>query len=121
MLARSERYGEALATFRRVIELADTAGMTNRAAEATLAAFRELGDHLVVTERGQLRSGKSRQAKLAMEHEVIRLALAQANGKIVPTARLAGMSHQRLAYALRTRHKDLADQRKPPQQRKRRK
>lgn len=121
VLARSERYGEALATFRRVIELADTAGMTNRAAEATLAAFRELGDHLVVTERGQLLSGKSRQAKLAMEHEVIRLALAQANGKIVPTARLAGMSHQRLAYALRTRHKDLADQRKPPQQRKPRK
>ena len=120
VLARGERYSASLATFRRVIELADTAGLTNRAAEATLAAFRELGDHLVVSEHGELHSGRSRQDKLRIEHEVIRLALEQTKGKIVPAARLAGMSHQRLAYALRTRHKDLADQRKPPQQRKRR-
>lgn len=121
VLARGERYGASLATFRRVIELADSAGMTNRAAEATLAAFRELGDHLVVSERGQLRSGRGVvQDKLAMEHEVVRLALEQANGKITPAARLAGMSHQTLAYALRTRHKDLQAKRKPPQQRKQR-
>ena len=118
VLARSERYGAALATFRRVIELSDTAGMVNRAAEATLAAFRELGDHLVVSERGQLRSGRGVvQDKLAMEHEVIRLALEQADGWVTRAARLAGMSHQALAYALRTRHKDLQDKRKPPQQR----
>jgi tetratricopeptide (TPR) repeat protein len=121
VLARGERYGASLATFRRVIDLADTAGMTNRAAEATLAAFRELGDHLLVSESGQLRSGRGVvQDKLAMEHEVIRLALEQANGRISPAARLAGMSHQGLAYALRTRHKDLQDKRKPPQQRKQR-
>ena len=120
VLARSEKYGAALATFRRVIDLSDTAGMTNRAAEATLAAFRELGDHLVVSECGQLRSGRGVvQDKLAMEHAIIRLALEQANGKITPAARLAGMSWQGLAYALRTRHKDLQAQRKPPQQRKR--
>lgn len=121
VLARGERYSASLATFRRVIDLADTASMTNRAAEATLAAFRELGDHLVVAERGQLRSGRGVvQDKLAMEREVIRLALEQANGRISAAARLAGMSHQTLAYALRTRHKDLQGKRKPPQQRKQR-
>jgi tetratricopeptide (TPR) repeat protein len=122
VLARGERYGASLATFRRVIELADTAGMTTRAAEATLAAFRELGDHLVVSQQGQLLSGRGVvQDKLVMEHEVIRLALEQANGRISPAARLAGMSHQGLAYALRTRHKDLLNLRKPVRQRKRRK
>jgi tetratricopeptide (TPR) repeat protein len=121
VLARGEKYSAALGTFRRAIELADSAGLANRAAEATLAAFRELGDHLVVSQSAQLLSGRGvGQDKLAMEHEVIRLALEQANGKITPAARLAGMSHQTLAYALRTRHKDLAEQRKPPQQRTRR-
>ena len=95
--------------------------MTNRAAEATLAAFRELGDHLVVSERGQLRGGRGVvQDKLAMEHEVIKLALEQTDGWVSRAARLAGMSHQGLSYALRTRHKDLADKRKPPQQRRQR-
>ena len=121
VLARGEKYGAALATFRRVIELADSASMTNRAAEATLAAFRELGDHLVVSERGQLRSGRGVvQDKLEMEHEVIRLALEQTDGWVSRAARLAGMTHQTLTYALRTRHKDLQDKRKPPQQRKQR-
>jgi tetratricopeptide (TPR) repeat protein len=121
VLARGERYSASLATFRRAIELADVEGMTNRAAEATLAAFRELGDHLVVSERGQLRGGRGVvQDKLAMEHEVIRLALEQTDGWVSRAARLAGMSHQGLSYALRTRHKDLADKRKPPQQRRQR-
>ena len=76
MLARRERYGASLGTFRRAIELADNAGLANRAAEAIVAAFRELGDHLVISERGQLLSGRGvGQDKLAMEHEVIRLAL----------------------------------------------
>ena len=121
VLARGERYSASLATFRRVVELADVAGLTTRAAEATLAAFRELGDHLVVSQQGQLLSGRGVvQDKLTMEHEVIRLALEQANGRISRAARLAGMSHQALAYALRTRHTDLQDKRKPPLQRKRR-
>ena len=122
VLARGERYSASLATFRRVIELADATGMTTRAAEATLAAFRELGDHLVVSQQGQLLSGRGvGQDKLAMEHEVIRLALEQTDGWVSRAARLAGMTHQTLAYALRTRHKDLQAKRKPPQQRKQRK
>ena len=95
--------------------------MRNRAAEATLAAFRELGEHLVVSERGQLRGGRGViQDKLAMEHEIIRLALEQTDGWVSRAARLAGMSHQGLVYALRTRHKDLQDKRKPSRERKRR-
>jgi tetratricopeptide (TPR) repeat protein len=121
VLARSERCAAALATFRRVIELADSVGMTNRAAEATLAAFRELGEHLVVAERGQLLSGRGAgQDKLVMEHEVIKLALEQANGRISQAARLAGMSWQGLSYALRTRHQDLLHMRKPVRHRKQR-
>ena len=117
----SERYGAALATFRRVIDLSDAAGMTTRAAEASIAAFRELGEHLVVVEQGQLRGGRGVvQDKLAMEHEVIRLALEQANGRISQAARLAGMSWQGLSYALRTRHKDLLHMRKPVRHRKQR-
>jgi len=118
VLARGERYAASLGTFRRAIELADTAGLANRAAEAIVAAFRELGDHLVISERGQLLSGRGvGQDKLAMEREVIKLALEQTDGWVSRAARLAGMSHQGLAYALRTRHKDLQNKRKPPQQR----
>jgi tetratricopeptide (TPR) repeat protein len=122
VLARSERHNAALGTFRRAIELADSVGLANRAAEAIVAAYRELGDRLVISERGQLLSGRGvSQDKLAMEHDVIRVALEQTNGRISRAARLAGMSHQGLAYALRTRHKDLEHKRKPPQQRQRRK
>ena len=121
VLGRSERYAASLGTFRRAIELADSAGLANRAAEAIVAAFRELGDHLVISERGQLLSGRGvGHDKLAMEREVIKLALEQTDGWVSRAARLAGMSHQAMAYALRTRHKDLQDKRKPPQQRDRR-
>lgn len=121
VLARSERYAASLGTFRRAIELADSAGLPNRAAEAIVAAFRELGDQLVISERGQLLSGRGvGQDKLAMEREVIKLALEQSDGWVSRAARLAGMSHQGLSYALRTRHKDLQDKRKPPQQRNQR-
>ena len=121
-LARSERHNAALGTFRRAIELADNAGLANRAAEAIVAAYRELGDRLVISERGQFLSGRGvGQDKLTMEHDVIKVALEQTNGRISRAARLAGMSHQALAYALRTRHKDLENKRRPPQQRQRRK
>jgi tetratricopeptide (TPR) repeat protein len=121
VLARSERYAAALGTFRRALELSDNVGLVQRAAEATLAAFRELGEHLVVSERRQLLSGRGvGQDKLAMEHEVIKLALEQAKGRVTQAARLAGMSWHGLAYAVRTRHKDLIDKRKPIRHRKRR-
>jgi len=119
VLARCNSYAAALGTFRRAIELADNAGLANRATEAIEAAFRELGDHLVISERGQLLSGRGvSQDMRAMEHDVIKFALEQTNGKVTPAARIAGMSHQRFTYALKTRHKDLQDKRKPPRQSK---
>jgi len=115
VLARSKNHAAALGTFRRAIEVADSAGLANRANEAIVAAFRELGDHLVIAERDQLLSGRGViQDKLAMEREVIKLALEQTDGWVSRAARLVGMSHQGLAYALRTRHKDLQEKRKPP-------
>lgn len=86
-----------------------------------MAAFRELGDHLVVAERGQLLSGRGvGQDKLELEHEVLKFALEQTEDKVTAAARLARMSHQAFAYALKTRHKDLLDKRTPPRQSKQR-
>ena len=121
VLARSERYGESLATFRHVIELSDRAGLLNRAAEAALAAFREIGVNLLASEQGKLVSGRRLgQDKRSMEHEVIKLALEQAKGKVSQAARSLGISHQSLIYMLRTRHKDLLKDRTPVRHRKRR-
>jgi tetratricopeptide (TPR) repeat protein len=120
VLARSERYATSLATFRRAIDLSDQAGLVNRAAEATLAAFRELGEHLVVSERGQLLSGFGLgQDRLSREREVIKLALEQSKGKISRAARSLGVSWQWLGYVLRTRHKDLLKYRTPVRRRSR--
>src|SRR5688572_12752273 len=120
VLARTERYGASLATFRRAIDLSDSAGLVNRAAEAALAAFREIGEHIAASECGQLLSGRGLgQDKLSMERQVIKLALEQSNGKVSQAARLAGMSWQGLAYALRTRHKDLLQYRTPVRRRPR--
>ena len=50
-LARLQRYGAALSSFRRGIDL-------NQAAEAALAAFQEIGEHLSASEKGQIVSGR---------------------------------------------------------------
>ena len=120
-LARLKRYGAPLFAFRRAVALSEQTGSLNRAAEAALAAFQEIGEHLAVRERGQLLSGRALgQNKLSMEREVIKLALEQSQGRITQAARSLGMSWQALAYALRTRHKDLLNERKPVRHRKQR-
>jgi tetratricopeptide (TPR) repeat protein len=121
VLARSERYAESLTTFRRAIDLCDHAGLANRAAEAALGAFRELGEQLAVAERGQVLAGRGLcEERLSREHEVIKIALEQADGSVTHAARILGLSWQGLAYALRTRHKDLLDNRTPVRPRRRR-
>ena len=121
VLARLDRYGAALGTFRRAIELSDNAGLSNRSAEAALAAFREMGEHLVATERGQLLSGCGLgQDRLLTEHRVIALALEQSEGRVSRAARSLGVSWQWLTYALRTRHKDLLEKRTPVRSRQKR-
>jgi tetratricopeptide (TPR) repeat protein len=121
VLARLARYGASLATFRQAIELSDSAGLVNRASEAALAAFREIGTNLLASEGGQLISGRGLgHERLSREHEVISLALEQSKGKVSHAARSLGVSWQWLTYALRTRHRDLLDKRTPVHHRQRR-
>lgn len=119
-LARLQSYGPSLSAFRRAIHLSEQAGNIHRAAEAALAAFQEIGEHLAVAERGQLISGRGwDQDKRSREHDVIKLALQQAGGSVTHAARSLGMSYQSLTYMLRTRHKDLLQERSPVRRRSR--
>jgi tetratricopeptide (TPR) repeat protein len=119
-LARLERYGAALSAFLRAIDLYERLDCMKRAAEVALAMVQGMGEHLAASERGHVLSGRALgQDKLALEHNVIKLALEQAEGRISDAARLAGMSWQGLAYALNTRHKDLLKYRTPVRRRKR--
>ena len=113
-LARLTRYGAALSAFRRAIDLAQHVGSENRAAEAALAAFMEIGDQLVVSEGRQLVSGRGLNEEIrAFEHDSIKLALENARGSVTNAARNLRISYQALSYMLETRHKDLLEQRGP--------
>ena len=119
VLARSQRYRESLSTFRRAIDLAESAGLMNTAAQAAFTAFREIGEHLAVAEHGQLLyGGPIGQDKLLRERESIKLALEQAKGSVTDASRILGTSWQGLGYALRTRHKELINVRTPVRPRK---
>jgi tetratricopeptide (TPR) repeat protein len=54
---------------------------------------------------------------LRFEGELIKTMLANVNGSITYAAKLLGVSHQRLAYILETRHKDLLNERTPVRRR----
>jgi tetratricopeptide (TPR) repeat protein len=53
------------------------------------------------------------QVRLDTEREMIRQALAQANGSITHAARLLRLSYQGLAYIMQSRHKELLNERTP--------
>lgn len=113
-LARLQRYGASLAAFRRAIALSEQTGNAKLESDATVAAFREIGEHLTAIEKGQLISGRGwGKDKFAREHDLIKLALEQANGKVTHAARILGMSYPALNYMLKTRHKDLLQYRRP--------
>jgi tetratricopeptide (TPR) repeat protein len=119
-LARLERYGASLSVFRRAIELFEQAGNINRAAAAALAAFQEIGKHLVVSEGGPSISGRGwSHDRRSTEHDLIKLALEQANGSVTHAARNLGISYPALNYMLNTRHKDLLTYRTPVRRRPR--
>ncbi|HEV7745768.1 MAG TPA: helix-turn-helix domain-containing protein [Pyrinomonadaceae bacterium] len=54
---------------------------------------------------------------LKFERSLISQTLAKVNGSITSAAKLLGVSHQRLAYILETRHKDLFKERTPVRRR----
>jgi tetratricopeptide (TPR) repeat protein len=113
-LARLKRYGAALIAFRRAVDLAEYTDNASRAADAALASFHELGEHLAVIEGEHLLpAGGLNEAKRSLERDVIRRALENANGSVVHAARSLKISFQALTYMLNTRHKDLLKQRTP--------
>lgn len=119
-LARLRNYVASLSAFRRAIALAEDTGNLNRAADAALAAFQELGDRLVASEGLSFASGRSfTEARQLLEHDYIKHALDTAQGSITYAARNLGVSHQTLNYMLETRHKDLLKQRTPQRKRPR--
>lgn len=119
-LARLQRYGASLSAFRRAIELSELTGNPKLESEAAVAAFREIGDHLTATEKGQLISGRGwGKDKFAREHELIKLALEQSKGRVTQAARNLGLSYPALNYMLNTRHKDLLKYRTPVRRRPR--
>jgi tetratricopeptide (TPR) repeat protein len=121
-LARLGNYGTALLTFRRAIASAEQTEDMNRAAQAALAAFQEIGDRLAVTEgRSLVSGGKLIEQVRQLEHDLIERALDVARGSITYAARSLGISHQTLNYMLETRHRDLLEGRSPVRRRHRQK
>jgi len=119
-LARLGYYSAALATFRRAIDLSQQIGSRNRAADAALTVFQELGDRLVVVEKTRPISGQQLSVEIeSIEHDLIKHALDAAQGSITYAARSLGVSHQTLNYMLETRHKDLLNKRSPVRRRPR--
>jgi len=113
-LARLGDYNASLSAFQRAINLSQLTGSSNKAAEAALAAFQEIGDNLAVRETGSVVSGRTLGEEIqSYEHELIKRALETAQGSVTHAARNLGISYQALGYMLETRHKALMTERTP--------
>jgi len=120
-LARLGDYNASLSAFQRAIDLAQLTGSLNKASEAALAAFQEIGDHLAVRETEKAIPGRTLGEEIqSYEHELIKRALENAQGSVTHAARNLGISYQALGYMLETRHKALLTERTPPRRRLRR-
>lgn len=120
-LARLGDYTDSFAAFQRAINLSELNGSNNKAAEAALAAFREIGEYLTVSETEKVVSGRTLSDEVnSYEHELIKRALENAQGSVTHAARSLGISYQALGYMLETRHKSLLKDRTPPRRRMRR-
>lgn len=116
-LARLGHYSAALNTFRRAIDLSQDS--FSRAADVALTAFQELGERLAV-KKAITTSGKPLDEEIfLLEHELIKYALDDAEGRVTFAARTLGMSYQRLTHKLQTKHKDLLTERSPLRRRTR--
>jgi transcriptional regulator with GAF, ATPase, and Fis domain len=77
--------------------------------------IKELGENLIADERQA-----DYKEKVALieevhryEHDLIKVALIKEQGIVTRAARLLGVSHQRLNYIIKKRHKDLLSVRTP--------
>jgi tetratricopeptide (TPR) repeat protein len=118
-LARLGYYGQARSAFQRAVGIAQLSGAINRAQEAALKLVQELGDNLIANDAAPplastdaLGDGVRR-----CEHDLIKDALARAEGRITQAARLLGISYQRLTYILEHRQTELLAARTPKKQR----
>src|SRR6185503_8471734 len=119
-LARLGDYTDSFAAFQRAIDLSQLTGSNNKAADAALAAFQEIGDHLTVSETEKVVSGRTLSEEVnSYEHELIKRALENSQGSVTHAARTLGISYQALGYMLETRHKALLQERTPPRRRMR--
>jgi tetratricopeptide (TPR) repeat protein len=120
-LARLGNYNASLSAFQRAISLAQLTGSSDKAGEAALAAFQEIGDHLTVCETENVVSRRTLSEDVqSYEQELIKRALENAQGSVTHAARSLGISYQALGYMLETRHKALLNERTPPRRRLRR-
>lgn len=120
-LARLGNYSDALTAFRRSVHLLQEIDSLNRAADAALAAFQELDERLAIKD-AITASGRPLDEELFLiEHELIKHALVNAQGRVTYAARSLGMGYQRFTHRLNTKHKDLLQCRNPSRQRKRKK
>ena len=110
-LARLGHSGAALNAFRRAIDLSQDS--FNRAADVALTAFQELGERLAVKEAVTTSGRPLDEEIFLLEHQLIKYALDDADGRVTFAARTLGMSYQRLTNKLQTKHKDLLKERSP--------
>ncbi len=110
-LARLGHHSAALNDFRRAIDLSQDS--FNRAADVALTAFQELGDRLAVKDAVTTSGRPLHEEIFSLEHELIKHALENAQGRVTFAARTLGMSYQRLTHKLQTKHKDLLKDRSP--------
>ena len=120
-LARLGDYADSFAAFHRAVDLAQLTGSNKKAADAALAAFQEIGEHLTVSETEKVVAGRTLSEEVnSYEHELIKRALENAQGSVTHAARSLGISYQALGYMLETRHKALLTERTPARRRMRR-
>jgi len=110
-LARLGHYSAALNAFRRAVDLSHDS--FNRASDIALTAFQELGERLAVKEAITTSGRPLAEEVFFLEHELIKHALEDAQGRVTFAARTLGMSYQTLTHKLRTKHKDLLKDRSP--------
>lgn len=117
-LARLRRYNSALSAFRQAVDISQRVGCLNHAAEAALTAFQEIGEHLSADDARTLPAGRKLFEEInRFEHDLIKNALDEAQGRVTFAARSLGVSYQSLGYMLETRHKDLLNERTPVRRR----
>ena len=119
-LARLGNYGAALTAFRRAIDGSQQIGANNRAGQAALSVFQEMGERLAVRDKRITVTGRSLSDEIQLlEHELVKHALESTGGSLTLASKNLGISYQELDYMLKTRHSDIAYLRTPVRRRPR--